>query len=106
MMCRRSIAISHFCCALLYAQQFSGVVTEEHSDKAVRGARVQLKVAAASRLIADLESGGDGTFRAASDLQAGEYLVSITKPNYADTKLRITLPLAGPLAVRLVRYMN
>src|SRR5262249_534906 len=104
MMWRVGLAISHFCTILLCGQPFAGSVLEEHSTKPVRGARVQVRVAGAPRMTADLESGADGVFRANGDLPAGEYRVSISKPNYADATLRVRVPLTGPVVVRLGRF--
>jgi hypothetical protein len=103
-MWRGVFAVPAFLGTALVAQEFSGSVFEEHSAAPVRGARVQLRMRGVRQMIADLETGSDGTFRAPVNLPAGEYQVEISKPNYSGATLQLRIPLSGELAVRLARF--
>lgn len=89
---------------LARAGNFSGSIIEEHSTNPVRGARVRVKQTGAARLTADLESGFDGKFSAEIDLPPGDYNVDISKPNHTGLFVRLRVPLAEPLAVKMLRF--
>lgn len=89
----------------LAAEGLSGLITEAHAPTSpIRGAVIRIKQPGAPRLVAELETGHDGRFRAAAPLPAGDYQIEIAKPNHAPATLPMRLPAAAPLNVQLARY--
>jgi beta-lactamase regulating signal transducer with metallopeptidase domain len=81
---------------------FQGQVIDDATGDPLRSAEVRLQKAGTRELIADLDSGRDGTMHATS-LPPGDYKVEVSKPNYITAALQFRIP-GDPLTVRLVRY--
>jgi len=105
-MWRGKLAVLSLLTSLSSGQPFAGYVLEQHSEMPIRGARVQVKAAGASRLTADLETVRDGTFRADGGVPSAEYTVTVSKQNYVDASLRMHLPIREPIAIRLLRLAS
>jgi hypothetical protein len=80
-----------------------GSVVEDHSGHAVVSAELRIARKGVAQLVADLESDADGRFEPV-DLEDGDYLLSVSKPNYIETSVRVrTESLREPIEIRLVR---
>lgn len=100
---RRGFAYLLFLPAL-FAQRpdFEVRVVEDTSGNPLPSAEAKLRKTGARELAADLDTGRDGVARA-SGLAPGDYTLTVVKPNFVSSQLRVRVP-AGPLTVRLVHY--
>ncbi len=83
------------------AEPIDGRVLEDHSGAPVISADVRVFKLGAREVVADLDTDGDGRFRA-PDLAPGEYRLEISKRNYIGATVHIRTG-GGSLFVRLVR---
>lgn len=84
------------------AQDINGRVAEDHSGSPLASVEVRVERIGATRLVADVETAPDGTFRLPL-LPGGDYRFQFSKPNYLDTTLRFRAAVPPTIAVRLVR---
>jgi hypothetical protein len=87
-----------------WAEIVQGTVLEDHSGAPLPTASVRIK-SSAGTVIKELDTDRSGQF-VARDLAAGEYLVSVSKANYAPISARMTAqPDATSLPIlRLIKY--
>ena len=83
------------------AETIGGRVLEDHSGAPVASADVRVFKVGVREAVADLDTDGDGRFRA-SDLAPGEYRLDVSKDNYVAATVRIRTG-GETLSVRLVR---
>ena len=102
-MARQSLLVLMLAVSAAAAQgeTLEGRVVEDHTGNPLVSAEVRIRRTGAAGLAADLETNGEGRFRA-PDLAPGEYQLDISKANYVATTLRLRLP-AAALQIRLVR---
>jgi hypothetical protein len=86
------------------AATLEGRVVEDHSGRALPSVELRVARAGVRQLVADLETGGDGRFRADA-VPDGDYAIEVLKPNFVSATLRVRLgPESAPLFVRLARF--
>src|SRR6266478_9967756 len=72
------------------AATIRGRIVEDHSGSPVASAGVRIVKVGVHGLQADLETDGDGRFDA-PELTEGDYRIEISKPNYLDARVTLTL---------------
>jgi hypothetical protein len=98
--------LTALCAAALGAaaapQGIDGRVLEDHSGSPLASVEVRVHRIGVTRLIADLETEGDGRFHL-PEPPAGEYRIDISKSNYIGATLSFRGPIPPTLLVRMVR---
>lgn len=79
-----------------------GRVVEDHTGNPLASVEIQVSRPGVYQLAAHLETTPEGRF-VAEGLPDGEYRLKLSKRNYLDAELTVTLPLSAPLALRMVR---
>jgi len=84
------------------AQLLEGRVVEDSSGSPLPSVELRFHQAGMLEMAADLETDGDGRFRA-EGLPPGKYTVDVAKPNYIATRIDLHVP-SPAVFLRLVRY--
>ncbi len=95
--CLLAAAVAMILAGVAPAATLRGKIVEDHSGTPVASASVRVIKAGERRLAADLETDKEGRYEA-SELAGGEYRIEVSKPNYLNVTLRLTLTAGGSTA--------